>query len=116
MALRKADIRAASLYLGLSEESFKRRFTLAEGGIRVLKATHEGNCPFFDGLCRLHAAKPFQCRSWPFWPENLKEPEGWERARALCPGIGRGARVGERKIAGYLRGWWRSREDLLGKG
>lgn len=116
VALRAEDIRAASLHLGISEQSFRRRFTLAEGGMRLLKATSRGECPFFEGVCRLHGAKPFQCRSWPFWPENLADAESWERARTFCKGIGRGPRVGEKRIARYLLEWWRSRGDLLGKG
>ncbi len=115
VALRRADIRVASHYLGLPEESFEESFTRAEGGVRTLKATAGGDCPFFEKLCRLHAAKPFQCRSWPFWPDNLTNPEDWERARRLCPGIGRGHKIGEKRIAGFLLEWWRSRKDLLGE-
>lgn len=47
-------------------------------------------CPFlFNGKCRVYEARPDQCRTWPFWPENLKK-ETEEHFIKACPGIGVG--------------------------
>ena len=45
-----------------------------------------------DGVkqCRIYSVRPGQCRTWPFWPENLFSPDDWNRAALRCPGINRG--------------------------
>ncbi len=48
--------------------------------------------------CRVHAERPSQCRSWPFWPGNLRSPRTWERAGKDCEGINRGGRVSFQEI------------------
>lgn len=40
--------------------------------------------------CRAHASRPSQCRTWPFWPENLRSRRNWKKAAKQCEGIGRG--------------------------
>jgi len=40
--------------------------------------------------CSLYEARPTQCRTWPFWPENLRSPRAWRRAARGCPGIAAG--------------------------
>ncbi|GAB4137557.1 MAG: YkgJ family cysteine cluster protein [Planctomycetaceae bacterium] len=55
-----------------------------------------GDCVFFDGKtrrCTIYPVRPQQCRTWPFWNSNLKEPRDWEAAGRGCPGIGQGELV-----------------------
>ena len=40
--------------------------------------------------CALYPVRPTQCRTWPFWPTNLGDPDAWNRAAQRCPGINRG--------------------------
>ncbi len=49
-------------------------------------------CYFLDerGRCRIHAVKPAQCRSYPFWPELLESPVTWRAEGSACEGIGQG--------------------------
>ena len=37
--------------------------------------------------CQIHPARPEQCRTWPFWPELIDDPDKLEDAMRLCPGI-----------------------------
>ena len=30
--------------------------------------------------------RPTQCRTWPFWPENLRNNRAWHSAAKTCPG------------------------------
>jgi Fe-S-cluster containining protein len=48
--------------------------------------------------CIAHHARPSQCRTWPFWPDNLKNPKSWDRAARSCEGIGSGRLVPLRVI------------------
>ncbi len=40
--------------------------------------------------CAIYPVRPNQCRTWPFWPDNLTTPDHWNRAAMKCPGISRG--------------------------
>ena len=53
-----------------------------------------GDCTFFDPRtrkCTVYAARPIQCRTWPFWNSHLATPEAWQRVCDTCPGAGEGA-------------------------
>ena len=49
-------------------------------------------CPFLapEGGCQVYAARPKQCRTWPFWEENLDRARWEGPVRDCCPGIGTG--------------------------
>ena len=73
-------------------EAFGKRF-LREVGNRVsLIERPNGDCVFWDrqGGCTVYEARPVQCRTWPFWPDNIETPEDWEHVVDICPGSGRG--------------------------
>lgn len=38
----------------------------------------------------MYSARPVQCRTWPFWPENVETPEDWKHITQICPGSGQG--------------------------
>ena len=73
-----------------------RRWELKE----VRRANKDYDCVFLDrntmpgkAICSLYKDRPLQCKTWPFWPENLESPEAWEEAKQGpegCPGIGKG--------------------------
>ncbi|MEY2714485.1 MAG: hypothetical protein RIT24_828 [Planctomycetota bacterium] len=88
--------------LGISVELFMERYTRRIGARRSLKElVRDGkhDCVFLDrdsrpgkAICQLYKARPSQCRTWPWWPENLESREAWEgtRKRTPCPGMGNG--------------------------
>ena len=49
-----------------------------------------GCCMLQDNQCRVYPARPTQCRTWPFWPKNLADEDGWAHAKSRCIGIGAG--------------------------
>ena len=40
--------------------------------------------------CRIYPVRPLQCRTWPFWKENLRSRKSWNEAGRKCPGIDQG--------------------------
>jgi Fe-S-cluster containining protein len=39
----------------------------------------EDACAFLDGArCTVYEARPTQCRTFPFWKENLRRRGSWE--------------------------------------
>jgi Fe-S-cluster containining protein len=72
---------------------FEREYVREVGVRKSLKEHDNGDCVFFDGErrhCRVYAARPRQCRTWPFWDSNLKTPDDWQHTCQVCPGSGKG--------------------------
>ncbi len=93
-------------YLGLSGPWFRRRYLARlEQGQLVLAAGSDERCIFLDdsGRCRIYAARPLQCRTYPFWPELVGSRRAWQREAARCEGINRGPRVSRRRIRAAVR-------------
>lgn len=75
---------------GISLKELEREWCYREEGHRLVQSRNNA-CAFLDGhRCTVYEARPHQCRTWPFWKENLK-PSVWKRdVEAFCPGVGKG--------------------------
>ena len=49
-------------------------------------------------VCGIYEARPLQCRTWPFWPENLESKADWEAETRKCPGMNTGTHYPLEKI------------------
>jgi len=88
--LEKDEERAIAEFLELSLAAFRKRWTTRDEGHRVLRMDGP-DCPFLDGKrCTIYPVRPSQCRTFPFWEENLSSPRAWKKLREFCPGIGEG--------------------------
>ncbi len=89
--LTTADVEAMAAELELTPQAFRTRYTAASDGWTVLKV--EGpRCTFLteQGQCSVYEARPMQCRTWPFWHENLTK-EAWQGpVQEICPGLNQG--------------------------
>ena len=76
--LRMSTAKFTRTYCDKSDD----RFQLKDNG---------DDCIFLvNGGCGIYAARPTQCRTWPFWSENMN-PVVWKKEiAAFCPGIGKG--------------------------
>lgn len=61
----------------------------ATGRLRESLVERDGRCVLLEGTnhCRAYEARPEHCRRFPYWDAVLADPEAFERARAVCPGI-----------------------------
>lgn len=78
----------------LSFEDFAKQY-LRRSGLRLaLVDGATGDCVLLDtkGRCKAYEHRPVQCRTWPWWPENLETPEDWAREKENCPGLDTGKR------------------------
>ncbi len=103
--LRPVEVRETAAFLGLEEDRFRERFCVEDEGWTVLRMDGPA-CPFLgeDHRCRIYPVRPRQCRTWPFWEENLASPIAWEAAKEVCPGIGSGPRFEWQEAAEIARG------------
>ena len=89
---------AIAKHLKMSVAEFRRRFARRHRGHWTLeeqpdKAGKGYDCVFLRrdsegrALCSIYEVRPTQCRTWPFWKENLRSERSWNRAANTCPGM-----------------------------
>lgn len=87
------DIVAAARFLNITPAQFREKYLVSEGGDWYIDV-EDKPCFFLgDTGCRIHPAKPQQCKSYPFWRENLMTRKSWKVASDICPGIDVGPMV-----------------------
>lgn len=86
-------------HLGMRTAAFTRKYCEKTNDFWHLKDP-SSDCLFLDGArCTVYAARPSQCRTFPFWQENLT-PRGWTaEVKRDCEGIGRGRRYKVEEVA-----------------
>ncbi len=92
----RREARRLARHLGIDLDAFGKKYLRKVGwrysltevpipGVRGKRA-----CVFWNGVCTVYPARPRQCRTFPFWKENLESPETWLEAEGLSPGVGAG--------------------------
>jgi uncharacterized protein len=73
-------------------KQFTKAFVRRVGDRYSLIEKPGGDCIFWDRQvgCTVYAARPVQCRTWPFWPENIETPDVGDQITRICPGSGQG--------------------------
>lgn len=88
--------------LGLATGAFTRKHCEKTDGLFHLREP-SSDCQFLDGSrCTVYQARPQQCRTWPFWPENMSKKVWNLEVKRDCPGIGIGRLHTPAEIEGYL--------------
>lgn len=106
-----ADRRRLAMTLNMPTGAFTRRYCAKHAGLFHL-GTDSKSCVFLDGRrCSVYEGRPVQCRTWPFWPENMSSGK-WTRVAAFCPGVGKGQVVDAETIRDILKKQRRSDSDL----
>src|SRR3974390_3722291 len=74
------DLRRAARLLGMTDAAFERKYVYRTRHLLRLRKPRGRQCHFLSGGgCRIHPAKPVQCRLFPFWPELVERPDEWRR-------------------------------------
>lgn len=100
--LTHAEAEAAARYLDMPFPAFAEQMLKNVDGRPALREAADGRCLCFDGGCAIYAVRPRQCRTFPFWFDNLRSEENWKRTAAACPGIGEGKRFSREHILRVL--------------
>lgn len=88
------EISEMAAHLNISVESFMEKYVrLVDGKLSLLedqKDPYTYDCVFLkDKKCQIYSVRPKQCRTFPWWPKNLKSEKDWEKAASFCEGINR---------------------------
>ena len=82
--------RRLAQHLKLSTAAFTRKYCETTNGFFHLR-NPASDCEFLDGSrCSVYAARPDQCRTFPFWPENMNRKVWNGEVARDCEGVGRG--------------------------
>ena len=75
----KEEIETIASHLGMTVKDFGKRYLRSVYGRYSLVEKKE--------TCQIYQVRPTQCRTFPWWAENLKSPEAWKEAAKHCEGI-----------------------------
>ena len=104
--LSNIDIRRFSKYFKISIKKFKDEYCqITDGFIHLLEKTElDGSCIFLKNKkCSVYTSRPSQCRTWPFWNENMNAKVWNEDISLNCPGIGKGKIIEAKTIKNFLK-------------
>ena len=79
--------------LALPLDEFNRLYVRRMADGDSLRERKDGDCVLLRenaSGCTAYDARPRQCRTFPFWNENLTDREAWEWLKNECPGIDKG--------------------------
>jgi Fe-S-cluster containining protein len=101
----KKEILSIARSLGMSVDRFRKEYLVRDGDGEVsLRIQANGDCVFWNEGCAIYPVRPRQCRTYPFWAENLESAESWASVLETCHGAGRGRLYRLEEIRSVLRG------------
>ncbi|MFQ5589741.1 MAG: YkgJ family cysteine cluster protein [Phycisphaerae bacterium] len=88
----KEEIRRISVFLGRTDGWLDKEHLRRVGLWYSLTEKPGGDCIFLAHAngraeCTIYAVRPLQCRTWPFWTQNLRSTRTWEEVSKICPGV-----------------------------
>ncbi len=88
----REEMRALADFRGETLDEFTTQFVRQVGRRYSLIEKPGGDCVFWNREvgCTVYEARPTQCRTWPFWSENIASRAHWEHTCKVCPGSGQG--------------------------
>lgn len=83
------EVEAISQHLGISVSEFLNDYTrLIDGKRSLIEDNKTYDCVFLkNNQCSIYSLRPLQCRTYPWWPNNLRSKQDWEEASKWCEGI-----------------------------
>ena len=98
--LSKKDINKFSSFFKLKKEDFINIYCDKTDGFTHLKEKNiNGDCQFLiNKRCSVYKARPTQCRTWPFWGENMNQKKWNQELSKFCPGIGKGRVITKEEV------------------
>ncbi|HSX25749.1 MAG TPA: YkgJ family cysteine cluster protein [Chlamydiales bacterium] len=87
--LSETDLNRLSNHFQLTPQDFLKTYgRQIEEQYALLDRPGSHDCIFLkNNQCTVYDARPTQCRTFPWWIYNLRDPSDWEEASARCEGI-----------------------------
>jgi uncharacterized protein len=92
--ITEEEMQAVADYLKISIKEFMRKY-IRRAGDRYALVEHPNlerpkdvDCVFLkDKKCTIYHLRPKQCKTFPWWNENLSSPKAWEELSSYCEGV-----------------------------
>ena len=87
--IKLSDAKGMAKILGMTLKDFRKKYVTKDDGELVLKMSVQGGCIFFvNRRCIVYAARPTQCKTFPFWKDSFLNKTEWNYVRLYCRGSG----------------------------
>lgn len=101
--LNDQDQKTMANHFNLNLGEFLDQYCDEEEGWIFLKHP-EQDCQFLmNHQCMVYEARPIQCRTWPFWKENMTQKVWSQEVISFCPGVGIGRVYSKNEIKTLLK-------------
>jgi len=114
--LSKKDLKRFSEFFNIPINKFKEKYCqITDGFIHLIeKRSFNGKCLFLKkNKCSVYKARPSQCRTWPFWNENMNSKVWNDNISINCPGIGKGKIHKSKIIKSFLKEDYKNERLIL---
>ena len=87
--LTPEEVDEIAAHLGISKDQFIQTYTRSIFGRLSLREDRISfDCIFLkEKQCQIYTARPSQCRTFPWWKENIASPESWKEVAKRCEGV-----------------------------
>ena len=76
--------------LGVTKTAFISQYLYPYKDSFSVGEDKQGRCLLFNDGCKVYEVRPLQCRTFPFWFDNMRSESRWAQVVQSCPGIGQG--------------------------
>ena len=89
--LTRKDRKNLAEFFKMTTREFTTKYCARTDGFYHLVENGSPECIYLsEKKCTVYDARPTQCRTWPFWPENMSAKKWSGDIQSLCPGVGKG--------------------------
>jgi uncharacterized protein len=83
------EMEAMASFLNISLKDFMLKYVRRIGQrFSLLESRKTYDCVFLKNKkCQVYGARPTQCQTYPWWPQNLSSQTSWEETAKTCEGI-----------------------------
>lgn len=87
--LSPQDLSDLSTHLQMKEEEFVAKYTRLVGNrLSLIDRPGTADCIFLkDKKCSAYEARPVQCKTFPWWVDQISSQKAWLEAKEFCEGI-----------------------------
>jgi Fe-S-cluster containining protein len=87
--VEESEIAEMAAALNMAFDAFTKRYIRKVGDrYSLIEDSKTYDCVFLkDNKCAVYQARPQQCRTFPWWIQNLRSKEDWDNASEFCEGM-----------------------------
>jgi hypothetical protein len=109
-----AEVGRIAAFLGITRRELRKKYLRRVGWrMSIIEEAATKDCIFLrvhNGIknCAIYDVRPNQCRTWPFWKQNIESIEAWHAAATRCRGIDHGRQYSASEIRRIIESkkWW----------